>query len=198
MSILSRTNAIPKYEQFLTKHGLLSYNPDDYSKINKIDFIRDTLGEIDTRLFSVLYDDNFLPDEIKEALSQEKTVREKAVDIHKDLVTQPQEFQPTTAQVKSENVSVPVLESEFSSSVYHNKISLLNYAIVFLIVLVALGILWRVFPDKVIFILLISASVIVFLSIVISFLKHEGKISDNAFVNAIGKITEILKSFSKK
>ena len=53
---------IPKYEQFLTKHDLLSYNPEDYSRFNKIDYIRDTLGEIEVRLFAELDRKNVLSD----------------------------------------------------------------------------------------------------------------------------------------
>ena len=70
--------------------------------------------------------------------------------------------------------------------------------IIFLIVLVALGVLWKLFPDSIIFILLILASVIVFFSIVTASLKDDGKISDNTFVNAIAKIAEMVKSFAKR
>jgi len=98
---------IPKYEQFLTKHDLLSYNPDDYSRFNKIDFIRDTLGEIDVRLFIELDRKNVLSDETKEALVQEEVVFENVADVRKSSVVQKQDSQPRPAQRSQKNVSTP-------------------------------------------------------------------------------------------
>lgn len=195
---IAKSFTIPKYEQFLTEHDLLSYNPDEYSYFNKIDFICDTLGEIDKRLFLELDNKNVLSDKTKDALIQEGVAFEKFADTHKDSVVQTQESQPIPVQNSQKNVSVPSKEPEFDNSANHHKTSLLNYAVVFLIVLSALGIFWRLSPDSIIFILLIFASVIVFFSIVIASLKHDGKISDNAFVNAIGKIAEMIKSFTKR
>lgn len=189
---------IPKYEQFLTKHDLLSYNPDDYSRFNKIDYIRDTLGEIDVRLFVELDKTNFLSDETKEALVQEEVAFENFTDTRKSSVVYNQDSQPFQAEKSQKYIPTPPMEPETETSTDRQKTSLLGYAIVFLIVLIALGVLWKFFPDSIIFILLIFTSVIVFFSIVIASLKHDGKISDNTFVNAIVKIAEMVKTFVKR
>jgi hypothetical protein len=104
---VARSFSISKYEQFLTKHNLLSYNPEEYPRWNKIDFIRATLVEIDNRLFLELDNKNILSDETKDALTQEEVVFEKLAEIRRDSVIQKQKPQPVSAQkINSSQINI--------------------------------------------------------------------------------------------
>lgn len=194
---IDKSFTLPKYQQFLTKHDLLSYNPNDYSYFNNIDFIRDTLGEIDERLFEELDNKGILSDETKDELIEEGIVFEKTVDIRKASVAKRQDAQQSPKQISPQKLSTPTKEPEIVNSAIQHKTFLPNYVAAFLILLVALGIFWVFLPDAIVFAIIVRAAIIVILSLGILTLKHDGKISDNAFVNAIGKIAEIIKSFTK-
>lgn len=184
---------VPKYEQFLTKHGLFSYNPNDYSYFNKIDFIRATLEEIDERLFLELDNKGVISDETKSKLLDHEVKFEIIAEIQPNLTTKNQSPQktpePAKKDKKSESLENPTSDSQSSLS---------KYTFAFFIVLVMSAILWAIFPNYAVFILIISTSIFIFLAISVTALKHEDKISDNAFISIVGKITEAVKSLAKK
>lgn len=189
---IKRRFTLDKYEQFLTKNGLFSYDPHEYNPINTLNYISETLGKVDERLFKELDNKGILSDETKALLIEEGLIFEKSKDTGKDSSPRAQISQPTSVQ-NTKNLSVPPKKPEIINSA--QKTSLPNLVVVFFIILIALGILWRFFPNLIIFTIIVTAAIIAILSLGILALKQDGKISDNAFVNAIAEIAKMIKSF---
>ena len=197
---IAKSYTIPKYEQFLTKHGLLSYNPNDYSYFNKVDFIRSTLGEIDKRLFLELDNKNILSDETKDALIQEEVVFEN-LDSQKDVIAPTQIAKTIPAKSSPSNVPTTSKEPKVVSLANQQKTSLAHHAAIYVLILFALIFAWivfgKLFPESNI-VPLIILSIFIYIAIVTSSLKRDGIISDDAFVNVFGKIAEMIKAFTKR
>lgn len=193
---IAKRFTIPKYEQFLTKHSLLSYNPNDYSYFNKVDFIRATLGEIDTRLFFILYDDDFLPNEIKEALIQEKVVFENS---EKNSKISRQQVEASPPQIRPKiNPSANTAHQNIENIKNGKKSSLLYFLLVFLVILIALMIVRAIVPDNMVFSVIVVASIIILVAVGILSFKHDGIISDDTFIKAMDKVQKMMGFFQIK
>jgi len=190
---IAKSFTVPKYEQFLTRRGLLSYNPDDFSSFNKINFIRDSMGEIDERLFVELEKANILSDETIETLTQEGVVFGNS---DKDGGVSRQQIKPTPPQAHPKvNPSANTAHPNIENIKDRKKLSLPYFLLAFLVILIALVIVRANVPDNVVFSVIVVASVIILVVVGILSFKHDGIISDDTFVKAIDKVQKMMEFF---
>ena len=193
---VAKSFTLPKYEQFLTRRGLLSYNPNDFSNFNKINFIRDSMGEIDERLFIELNKANILSDVTQEALAQEGIVFESTDNNNR---VSHQRTESTHAQTNPKVDTAKETTLQPVGSIKDNKKPSLPYFLVaFLVILVSLMFVRESVSDNMIFSLIVVATIIILVVVGILSLKHDGKISDDTFVNIIEKIQKMVEFFQVK
>jgi len=193
---IAKSFTVPKYEQFLTRRGLLSYNPDDFSSFNKINFIRDSMGEIDERLFVELEKANILSDETIEALTQEEVVFEYS---EKNSKISRQQVEASPPQIRPKvNPSENTAHQNIENIKDRKKSSLPYFLLAFLVILIALMIVRAIVPDNMVFSVIVAASVIILVVVGILSFKHDGIISDDTFVKAIDKVQKMMGFFQIK